>query len=228
LLALLPGSSRANAGGEAAFEWLKSLEVEWEGTHEWTGAINGAGPVRASYRMTGNGSALMENLGDGSTTRMTSVYHLDGRELRMSHFCTGNQPRLKARDVKPAVRRLHFEFVDATNLEEGEAHVRTVQVELTDQRHLRLRFGYGSGEEKSIWALALTRRSDSPPGGKNPTAAMARVLEADTRLGEVRKHASESTPLHVGIEAYARDLEEHEKAIWWTWRLVEAVQAPPP
>ena len=44
------------------FERMRGLAGEWEGTLEWSGARTGTGPVKATYSVTGNGSALVENL----------------------------------------------------------------------------------------------------------------------------------------------------------------------
>jgi hypothetical protein len=47
--------------------------------------------------LTGNGSALVESLIMGGVPTMTTVYHLDEADLRMTHYCGAkNQPRLKA------------------------------------------------------------------------------------------------------------------------------------
>ena len=68
----------------AAFDRLKRLEGTWDEA-EYGRVIN--------YRLTGRGSALIEEfVGDPP---MTSVYHLDHDELRMTHYCNaGNQPRM--------------------------------------------------------------------------------------------------------------------------------------
>jgi len=59
--------------------------------------------MSASYYITGNNSAVVENLTTGGTPNMTSVYHLDGADLRMTHYCgAGNQPRLKAERIDAA------------------------------------------------------------------------------------------------------------------------------
>ncbi len=59
---------------EAAFEQLKTLVGEWEGEEQIV-----------SYYLTGNGSALVEDLYRGSrhpSVGFTSVYHMDGDSLR--------------------------------------------------------------------------------------------------------------------------------------------------
>jgi hypothetical protein len=48
---------------------------------------------------------------------MVTVYHQDGQDLRMTHYCSAkNQPRMKASSVSPDGNVVSFEFVDATNL----------------------------------------------------------------------------------------------------------------
>src|SRR5438045_8155180 len=101
---------------------IKALIGNWSGTFQWTGGRNNSGSMNASYYLTGNGSALVENLMNESTPVMPSVYHLDGRDLRMTHFCGAqNQPRLKARRIDLDHGAIDFEFVDATNLLSPEA-----------------------------------------------------------------------------------------------------------
>ena len=54
-------------------------------------------------KVTAGGSAVHETLFPGSAHEMVSVYHLDGADLVMTHFCAlGNQPRMKADPKSPA------------------------------------------------------------------------------------------------------------------------------
>src|SRR5262249_55439424 len=79
----------ADTPSEQMLDRLKGLAGTWEGTLEWSHGRTGTGPVKATYRRTGAGSAVVEDLvmGDGGEASMTSIYHLDGAELRMTHFC---------------------------------------------------------------------------------------------------------------------------------------------
>jgi hypothetical protein len=63
------------------------LAGDWTGTFEWTGGRKDSGKMNATYYLTGNGSAVVENLTIGGLPSMTSVYHLDGSDLRMTHYC---------------------------------------------------------------------------------------------------------------------------------------------
>src|SRR5881227_3335701 len=103
--------------GARALNQLKTLAGNWEGVFEWRGARSGSGAMKVTYYTTGNGSAVVENLIMENAPVMASVYHLDGADLRMTHFCGAqNQPRLKAGRVDLAHGAVDFGFVDVTNL----------------------------------------------------------------------------------------------------------------
>lgn len=92
-----------------AFETLKSLVGNWEGT-------NARGrTVKVSFHLTAAGSVLVENWEMANGRSSMTVYHLDKADLMATHYCPiGNQPRLTLTDG-PA-DRLSFAFKDATNL----------------------------------------------------------------------------------------------------------------
>lgn len=129
----------------AAFDKLKALSGDWEGTVAWTGQT--PGKIGAHYRTTGNESAVIEDLTNG----MTSVYHLDGADLRMTHFCAAqNQPRLKATAFGANNSSVKFSFVDITNLRsEGAGHVDGVEVRFLAADHITIQFHFvAEGKEK--------------------------------------------------------------------------------
>lgn len=140
---------------KAAFAQLKRLEGTWDET-SWD--EGGYGRV-VQYRLTGKGSALIEEfVGDPP---MTTVYHLDGDDLRMTHYCNaGNQPRMRAASYKN--NTLKFDFVDVTNLSAPNAyHTRTLDIVFHDEDHLDLVFiGLKDGEEVP-GTVSLTRRNSS-------------------------------------------------------------------
>jgi hypothetical protein len=144
-----------------ALEEMKSLAGDWAGTAEWTGARSGAYPMKASYYVTGNGSALVENLITEGSPVMTSVYHLDGADLRMTHFCGAqNQPRLKANQVDLASGVINFGFVDITNLRSPDApHVHGMEMRLIDPNHIVVTFLFQSGNNQSRERIDLKRSS---------------------------------------------------------------------
>jgi hypothetical protein len=143
---------------------IKALIGNWTGTFQWTGGRNDSGLMNATYYVTGNGSAVVENLMNESTPVMTSVYHLDGSELRMTHFCGAqNQPRLKARRIDLDHGAIDFEFVDATNLRSPDApHVHGLEIRLIDPNHLMLTFLFQSGSVESREEINLKRTEAKP------------------------------------------------------------------
>jgi hypothetical protein len=162
-----PGRSEAQEGANAAaLAQLRSLAGEWEGPLEWTGARTGTGKVNATYYETGNGSAVVENLAMDGVLSMSSVYHLDGSDLRMTHYCGAqNQPRLKARRIDVAKGILDFDFVDATNLRTPDApHVYGLEMRLLNADHITITFLFEGGGKQSREFIDLKR-----VGGKSST-----------------------------------------------------------
>jgi len=86
IIALMVAALAAVPPAEEAFSRLQKLAGNWEGSYRWTGARSDAGRLTARYSLTGNGSAVVEDLtmGPGDAPSMTSVYHLDGGDLRMT------------------------------------------------------------------------------------------------------------------------------------------------
>ena len=160
VLALFPPVLASLIGADASsdLERLKGLVGKWHGSVEWTGARTDRGEMDAEYSLTGHGTAVVENLVSRGEVIMTSVYHLDGPTLRMTHYCgVGNQPRLKAEDSGDP-RRLRFAFVDATNLADPRApHVDGVELFFRDPARVDLSFHFTAPKGDSLERIALTR-----------------------------------------------------------------------
>jgi hypothetical protein len=157
-LALACISQAQDDSGATAFEKLKALVGDWQGTYAWTGSTK-TGSMDAAYYVTGNASALVENLIVEGIPSMTSIYHLDGADLRMTHYCAAqNQPRLKAERIDLTHGIINFGFVDVTNLRSADAaHVRELEVRLIDSNHITLTFLFQSGSKESRERIALNR-----------------------------------------------------------------------
>src|SRR5262245_50719573 len=153
-------AAAAGPGADAPFDWIKGLAGEWEGTFEWSGGRTGKVDLRVRYRLTGNGTAVVEDLIMGDEPSMTSVYHLDGADLRMTHYCgAGNQPRLKATAIDTGKRSIHFDLVDVTNLKGPTAgHVTGVDLLLSQPDRLELAFTFQGSGVASYERIQATRR----------------------------------------------------------------------
>lgn len=86
------GAARLDGdGARARFAKLKSLEGSW------TSAPGSESPVALDYRVVGSGSAVHERIFVGTPYEMVTMYHMDGDDLVLTHYCAaGNQPRMKA------------------------------------------------------------------------------------------------------------------------------------
>lgn len=124
-------STAKNGKGNAGWEWMKSLQGDWDGTYE--GKVAGG----ASYRLVSNGTALMETLVSPDSSDMITMYHPDGDRLMMTHYCSANnQSRMRASAATGGAKRLVFDYVDATNLEAPDAmHMHRLVVTLNDPEH---------------------------------------------------------------------------------------------
>jgi hypothetical protein len=167
LLLLAPGSPQTAEEASAAarmFARLKASVGEWEGTFRWTGARSHSGAIRASYALGANGSALVENLLVDGVVAMTTVYHLDGSELRMTHYCAArNQPRLRADSIREEQGEVSFGFLDITGAtESGFVEGFTIRLEGPDRLQLAFTFRYGA--ERAVEHIELGRRAVSAEG----------------------------------------------------------------
>ena len=108
-----PKHSQHPAVNSPALERFKGLEGKWVGKM-------GSGSERhdavVTYKVTSNGSAVVETIDPGGEHEMVSVIHPDGDDLVLTHYCAiGNQPRMRA-SGKSNDKIVKFAFVDATNL----------------------------------------------------------------------------------------------------------------
>src|SRR5262249_54393843 len=153
------GWAAADTPGDRMFARMRALAGDWEGTFEWSGGRARQGSLKASDYVTGNGSALVENLIMDGFPTMTTVYHLDGADLRMTHYCAAkNQPRLRAGRIDEAAASVDFFFVDATNLSANAGHVEHFFIQLVDADDVNLKFTFGGGSGKpAVESIALRR-----------------------------------------------------------------------
>jgi hypothetical protein len=107
-------ASAADFDAKAAFAQLQSLAGEWNGS-----VVKRDGPkTTVDYRLTAGGKTVMETLFGGGAHEMISMYHLDGPDLVITHFCAmGNQPRMKLDRVASRTNEFHFAFSGGSNLD---------------------------------------------------------------------------------------------------------------
>jgi len=156
----ITGLALAQGKESAAFDKLRNLAGDWEGSFTWSGGRTDSGKMEAQYYATGNGSAVVENLISNGNPVMTSVYHLDGSDLRMTHFCAAqNQPRLKATMIDLDRGQLTFDFVDITNLRSPTTgHVEGLEIRFLQPDRVNLHFRFKGNSKESNELIDLTRK----------------------------------------------------------------------
>jgi hypothetical protein len=158
-IALVFAVSAPESPAAAALARLATLTGEWKGNAVWTGGRSGSYPMDATYSTTGGGSAVVETLTQDGVPMMTTVYHADGSDLRMTHYCGArNQPRLKASKIDLAGGAIDFAYVDATNLTSPDApHVTGLEVRFGDADHLTITFQFEGGGQPARETISLHR-----------------------------------------------------------------------
>jgi hypothetical protein len=122
----------------AALEPFKALSGDWVAASD--GPMFKKGDLVARYAVTASGSAVVETVFPGSAHEMVTVYHSDGRDLVLTHFCMeGNQPRMRA--TAPAAGRVDFAYDGGTNIDPArDRHMHSATFEFLGKDHVRSRW----------------------------------------------------------------------------------------
>lgn len=149
-----PSSAWPQSQVAAGFEKLKALVGEWQGA-------GADGKMRTvTYQLLSGGTAVMETLTPPDEPSMVSVYYVDGDRLLMTHFCSvGNQPRLRAAPPAGEIKKLDFDFLDATNLAKPTAgHIHRLRLAFQDQHHLAQTWTWREDGKEMVDTFDLTRK----------------------------------------------------------------------
>jgi len=89
---------------------------------------------------------------------MMTVYHMDGKDIMLTHYCGAqNQPRMKAMTKDDS--RLAFMFTGGTNLDpskDGHMHEAVMQFVDSDKIHNEWVY-FSEGKKQETKAFDLTR-----------------------------------------------------------------------
>lgn len=165
--------AKGGVEARAVFARLKKLAGTWDVEHAATGKAadfkkkveqhkdhHAARPV-VIFKLTGAGSALVETQMPGEAHEMVSVYHLDGDDLRMTHYCAaGNQPRFKLDRAKSTPDHLVFAFDGGSNLDPAkDMHIHGLQITFhQDGRVVSDWEGYVRGKPFGTTSFIMTRQ----------------------------------------------------------------------
>lgn len=121
-------------GGEA-FEKLKSLVGHWE-----TDKTN-MNKATLDLELTSGGTAILEKVRmveDGKPVEMTTVYYVDGGQVKLTHYCmAGNQPTMSG-TYSPETKTITFDLVSISNLKNADdGHMHHATYTFLDNDHFK-------------------------------------------------------------------------------------------
>ncbi len=107
----------------SAFDFLATMAGEWErasGGHD-----HGGKSKLTTFKVTAAGSSVLETIFPGESSEMLTVYHRDGDDLLLTHYCAlHNAPVMKfQKSDKPG--EIKFVFVGGTNFGPQRRHARS-------------------------------------------------------------------------------------------------------
>lgn len=128
----LRAETTAGIDAKAAFQELKDLAGEWQGT-----AMKEDGPpARVVYSIASNGNVVMEDLFPGSEHEMLTLYYLEGDQLHATHYCAiGNRPHFKLDTFASQPGDLVFAFDGGTGFDPAkDAHIHNGRIHRQGER----------------------------------------------------------------------------------------------
>jgi len=133
-LAAAPDAA-ATRPSSPALERFKALAGDWVAAED--GDMMKKGDLVARYAVTAAGSAVVETVFPGSAHEMVTVYHAEGPDLVLTHYCMeGNQPRMRARGT--AGSRFEFAYDGGTNIDpQRDRHMHSATFELVSADEIR-------------------------------------------------------------------------------------------
>jgi hypothetical protein len=100
---------------------------------------------------------------DPEGEREINMYHVDGTDVVMTHYCGGgSQPRLKLDHTKASSEVMPFTYFDATNLENPAAdrHIHASRLVFVDANHIESWWTvFKDGKELAMSRFSLERTS---------------------------------------------------------------------
>jgi hypothetical protein len=139
----------------AAFAQLKTLAGQWEG--HITTPDGPPGAVR--YEVTAGGAALEETLFPGTPHEMITLYHRDGDDLVLTHYCTaGNQPRMKLRSASAS--EITFDYAgQGVKAPEHDTHMHAARLRFVGPDRLEAEWTlYKDGKQADVARFFLERK----------------------------------------------------------------------
>ncbi len=121
----------------AAFAQIKSLAGSWQEEVGSGEEESGTMTSHHDFEVSANGTIVIERMNPGSEHEMINVYHLDGEELVLTHYCSsGNQPTMKLDRSRSNANELAFDFAGGTNLDDADHFIGGAVLRLLGEKSL--------------------------------------------------------------------------------------------
>ena len=153
-IVLAAGARADDKAKPTALDPMKKLAGTWVQADEKGAPTD---KVVSVYKVTSAGSAVQETIFPGSDHEMVSLYHMNGPNLEMTHYCAlGNQPRVRLDPASPK-GRLDFKFVGGTNLDPAkDMHMHEGSVTIVDDDHIEWQWqGWKDGKAADGHKVAM-------------------------------------------------------------------------
>ena len=141
--------------GSPALKTLKNLAGTWEGTHIMHGKEI---PAKIEYKVSSNGSTVVETMFPGSKHEMINVYHDKSGKLAMTHYCSvGNQPHLDLIAMEGETLSFSLSPENTEDLAH-EGHMHDLTIKITDSNHLQQEWSFfEKGKQGGMTTFDLMR-----------------------------------------------------------------------
>ncbi len=143
---------------ESAFDFLKSMNGTWQragGNHDY-----GVKSPMSTFRVSGAGSSVVETIFPNDPSEMVSVYHMDGNDLLMTHYCAlHNAPVMKFQKTdKPG--EIKFVFKGGTNFDpKVDMHVHEGYFKIANDKTIKATFVvFNDGKPGQAMSSTMTRK----------------------------------------------------------------------
>ena len=146
------------------FDQLRTLEGSWASAAEQVSGDpheeEAAPESRFDFSISAGGTVVMETMSAGTPHEMINMYHMDGDDLVLTHYCAGgNQPTMKLDREALAEGKTQFAFTGGTNLDPAvDNHIHSVALSWQEDGSVAADWtSWGGGEENAVMHFVLTR-----------------------------------------------------------------------
>ena len=147
--------AESSVTAQDAFARLKTMTGTWTATNPEM-----AEDSVHEYQLSANGTVVMETMNPGTDHEMINMFHLDGDELVLTHYCAGgNQPTMRLDRATATAEEWRFDFTGGTNLDpETDPHIHNARFAFVDENHVTAWWTAKNEGQETPVEISLTRQ----------------------------------------------------------------------